>query len=151
MYDSERSGALFGLVIAAVVGEVLIITGIDQCSECVSTAKSRLGRVHTTRSASTMSANERNPRKRTSSFSKREKIRRNPLTVVRSRCVSYKPHDRSPTDAVCWTSAEPPVSFPDRELTGRFHCLRRRDRSASEDLPAWAPVLPCSIRRVIFQ
>src|SRR5690242_1875688 len=38
-----------------------------------------LGRVHTTRKASMMSANERNPRNRVSSFSNREKIRRKPL------------------------------------------------------------------------
>ena len=49
-----------------------------------------LGRVHTTRSASTMRANERKPRKRTSSFSKREKMRRNPLSLRNRRSISLR-------------------------------------------------------------
>ena len=49
-----------------------------------------LGRVHTTRRASTMSANERKPRKRTSSFSNREKIRRKPLSLRNSRSISLR-------------------------------------------------------------
>jgi hypothetical protein len=48
----------------------------------------KLGRVHTNRSASTMRANDRKPRKRTSSFSKREKMRRNPLSLRNSRSIS---------------------------------------------------------------
>ena len=50
----------------------------------------QLGRVHTTRSASTMRANERKPRKRTSSFSKREKMRRNPLSLRNRRSISLR-------------------------------------------------------------
>src|ERR1700720_2147741 len=49
-----------------------------------------LGRVHTTRRASTISANERNPRKRTSSFSKRERILRNPLSLRKGRSISLR-------------------------------------------------------------
>jgi len=49
-----------------------------------------LGRVHTTRSASTMRANERKPRKRTSSFSKREKMRRKPLSLRNRRSISLR-------------------------------------------------------------
>ena len=49
-----------------------------------------LGRVHTKRRASTMSANERKPRKRTSSFSNREKIRRKPLSLRNSRSISFR-------------------------------------------------------------
>ena len=54
------------------------------------TPQDYLERVHTIRSASTMSANERNPRKRTSSFSKREKIRRNPFSLRNSRSISLR-------------------------------------------------------------
>jgi imidazolonepropionase-like amidohydrolase len=50
----------------------------------------KLGRVHTTRRASTMSAKERNARKTTSSFSKREKIRRKPLSLRNSRSISLR-------------------------------------------------------------
>jgi DNase/tRNase domain of colicin-like bacteriocin len=50
----------------------------------------QLGRVHTNRSASTMSAKDRNPRKRTSSFSKREKMRRKPLSLRNSRSISLR-------------------------------------------------------------
>ena len=50
----------------------------------------QLGRVHTTRSASTMSAKERNPRNTTSSFSKREKIRRKPLSLRNRRSISLR-------------------------------------------------------------
>ena len=63
-----------------------------------------LGRVHTKRSASKMSANEMNPRKITSSFSKREKMRRNghvPSTAGTAslfRCVSCTSPGRTPTD-----------------------------------------------------
>src|SRR5579863_10370104 len=49
-----------------------------------------LGRVHTKRKASTMSANEKKPRKRTSSFSNREKIRRKPLSLRNSRSISFR-------------------------------------------------------------
>ena len=50
----------------------------------------RLGRVHTKRSASKMSANEMNPRKITSSFSKREKMRRNPFNRRNSLSISLR-------------------------------------------------------------
>ena len=50
----------------------------------------QLGPVHTKRSASTMSAKERNPRKRASSFSKREKIRRKPLSLRNRRSISLR-------------------------------------------------------------
>ena len=49
-----------------------------------------LGRVHTKRSASKMSANEMNPRKITSSFSKREKMRRNPFSRRNSLSISLR-------------------------------------------------------------
>ena len=49
-----------------------------------------LGRVHTNRSASTMSAKERKARKTTSSFSKREKMRRKPLSRRNSRSISLR-------------------------------------------------------------
>src|SRR5579863_6729560 len=52
--------------------------------------KAELGRVYTQRKASTMSANERKPRKRTSSFSNREKIRRKPLSLRNSRSISFR-------------------------------------------------------------
>ena len=50
----------------------------------------KLGRVHTKRSASKMSANEMNPRKITSSFSKREKMRRNPFNRRNSLSISLR-------------------------------------------------------------
>ena len=50
----------------------------------------QLGRVHTKRSASKMSANEMNPRKITSSFSKREKMRRNPFNRRNSLSISLR-------------------------------------------------------------
>src|SRR5262245_28601865 len=49
-----------------------------------------LGRVHTNLRASTMSAKERNARNMTSSFSKREKMRRNPLSLRNSRSISLR-------------------------------------------------------------
>ena len=49
-----------------------------------------LGCVHTKRSASKMSANEMNPRKITSSFSKREKMRRNPFNRRNSLSISLR-------------------------------------------------------------
>ena len=49
-----------------------------------------LGRVHTKRSTSKMSANEMNPRKITSSFSKREKMRRNPFNRRNSLSISLR-------------------------------------------------------------
>jgi transposase InsO family protein len=49
-----------------------------------------LGCVHTIRSASTMSAKQRNARKTTSSFSKREKIRRKPFSLRKSRSISLR-------------------------------------------------------------
>ena len=49
-----------------------------------------LGRVHTNRSASTMSAKQRNARKTTSSFSKREKMRRKPLSLRNNRSISLR-------------------------------------------------------------
>jgi hypothetical protein len=48
------------------------------------------GCVHTTRRASTMSAKLRNARKTTSSFSKREKIRRKPLSLRNSLSISLR-------------------------------------------------------------
>ena len=53
-------------------------------------ARDRLGRVHTKRSTSKMSANEMNPRKITSSFSKREKMRRNPFNRRNSLSISLR-------------------------------------------------------------
>ena len=50
----------------------------------------QLGRVHIKRSASKMSANEMNPRKITSSFSKREKMRRNPFNRRNSLSISLR-------------------------------------------------------------
>jgi hypothetical protein len=50
----------------------------------------KLGRVHTIRSASTMSAKQRNARKMTSSFSKREKMRRKPFSLRKSRSISLR-------------------------------------------------------------
>jgi ABC-type nitrate/sulfonate/bicarbonate transport system ATPase subunit len=50
----------------------------------------KLGRVHTIRSASTMSAKQRNARKTTSSFSKREKMRRKPFSLRKSRSISLR-------------------------------------------------------------
>jgi len=52
--------------------------------------KAQLGRVHTIRSASTMSAKQRNARKMTSSFSKREKMRRKPFSLRKSRSISLR-------------------------------------------------------------
>ena len=49
-----------------------------------------LGRVHTIRSASTISAKQRNARNTTSSFSKREKMRRKPLRRRNSRSISLR-------------------------------------------------------------
>jgi hypothetical protein len=43
--------------------------------------RARLGRVHTTRKASTMNAKHRNAEKTTSSFSNREKMRRNNRSI----------------------------------------------------------------------
>ena len=54
------------------------------------TLEHELGRVHTKRSASTMSAKERKARKTTSSFSKREKMRRKPLSRRNSRSISLR-------------------------------------------------------------
>src|SRR5437764_15414599 len=49
-----------------------------------------LGRVHTTRRASTISAKHRKAEKTTSSFSKREKIRRKPFKRRNSRSISLR-------------------------------------------------------------
>jgi hypothetical protein len=49
-----------------------------------------LGRVHTNRSASTIRAKDRKARNKTSSFSKREKMRRNPLSLRKSRSISLR-------------------------------------------------------------
>jgi hypothetical protein len=49
-----------------------------------------LGRVHTNRRASTMRANCRKARKTRSSFSKREKMRRKPLSLRKSRSISLR-------------------------------------------------------------
>ena len=49
-----------------------------------------LGRVHTKRSISKMSVNEMNPRNITSSFSKREKMRRNPFNRRNSLSISLR-------------------------------------------------------------
>src|ERR1700721_185545 len=49
-----------------------------------------LGRVHTNRRASTMNAKQRNARKTTSSFSKREKMRRKPFSLLKSRSISLR-------------------------------------------------------------
>ena len=54
------------------------------------TFQDRLGRVHTKRSTSKMSANEMHPRKITSSFSKREKMRRNPFNRRNSLSISLR-------------------------------------------------------------
>src|SRR3954466_14410476 len=66
--------------------ELLDLTGRDVALGSVYAALDRLeqkelGRVHTNRKASTMSAKQRNARKTTSSFSKREKMRRKPLSL----------------------------------------------------------------------
>ena len=53
-------------------------------------AHQRTERVHTKRSTSKMSANEMNPRKITSSFSKREKMRRNPFNRRNSLSISLR-------------------------------------------------------------
>jgi pimeloyl-ACP methyl ester carboxylesterase len=50
----------------------------------------QLGRVHTNRSASTIRAKDRKARNKTSSFSKREKMRRNPLSLRKSRSISLR-------------------------------------------------------------
>jgi nicotinamidase-related amidase len=49
-----------------------------------------LGRVHANRRASTMNAKERKARKMTSSFSKREKMRRKPFSLRKSRSISLR-------------------------------------------------------------
>jgi succinate dehydrogenase / fumarate reductase flavoprotein subunit len=49
-----------------------------------------LGRVHTTRKASTMSAKHRNAEKTTSNFSNREKMRRNPFKRRNNRSISLR-------------------------------------------------------------
>ena len=49
-----------------------------------------LGPVHTNRSASTMSAKHRKARNKTSSFSNREKMRRKPLSLRKSRSISLR-------------------------------------------------------------
>ena len=51
---------------------------------------SELGPVHTNRSASTMSAKHRKARNKTSSFSNREKMRRKPLSLRKSRSISLR-------------------------------------------------------------
>ena len=53
-------------------------------------APKELGRVHTNRRASTMRANCRKARKTRSSFSKREKMRRKPLSLRKSRSISLR-------------------------------------------------------------
>ena len=66
----------------------LIITG--DADTTILAGDAELGRVHTKRSASKMSANEMNPRKITSSFSKRENMRRNPFNRRNSLSISLR-------------------------------------------------------------
>ena len=63
---------------------------IASASSEISVALSQLGRVHTNRRASTMRANCRKARKTRSSFSKREKMRRKPLSLRKSRSISLR-------------------------------------------------------------
>src|ERR1700722_19466113 len=56
----------------------------------LSNFRHELGRVHTNRRASTMNAKQRNARKTTSSFSKREKMRRKPFSLLKSRSISLR-------------------------------------------------------------
>ena len=58
-------------------------------AKMLSVAVFDLGRVHTTFSASTIKAKLRNARNTTSSFSKREKMRRNPLIRLKRRSTSF--------------------------------------------------------------
>jgi len=53
-------------------------------------AEGVLGPVHTKRSASTMSANDKNAMNTTSSFSKRENMRRKPLSLRKRRSISLR-------------------------------------------------------------
>src|SRR5256885_1192503 len=99
----------------------------------------RLGRVHTTRRASTISAKHRKAEKTTSSFSKREKIRRKPFKRRNSRSISLRflYSSRSyPRGEADWTSAAPPESCPSPALTDACHRLQRRDPSRAEAPPA---------------
>jgi transposase len=72
----------------AVDREAQVIVAVEVTQQ--TTDNQQLGRVHTNRRASMMSANWRNPRKMTSSFSKREKIRRKPLSLRNSRSISLR-------------------------------------------------------------
>ena len=66
------------------------VAGVQRWSTRTDSWMNGLGRVHTKRSASKMSANEMNPRKITSSFSKREKMRRNPFNRRNSLSISLR-------------------------------------------------------------
>ena len=81
--DTERIDRLEGISDKLTSAVLTIYEKLDRMEK-------RLGRVHTKRSASKMSANEMNPRKITSSFSKREKMRRNPFNRRNSLSISLR-------------------------------------------------------------
>jgi hypothetical protein len=75
---------------AAQSGKWRLTKSKSQFDDSPTVVLSLLGRVHTIRSASTMSAKQRNARKTTSSFSKREKMRRKPFSLRKSRSISLR-------------------------------------------------------------
>ena len=82
-------------VLVRVTDESLSVSATDlifsyEFGGSIPAAQTVLGRVHTMRRASTMSAKLRNARKTTSSFSKREKMRRKPLSLRNSRSISLR-------------------------------------------------------------
>ena len=79
-----------GMTRAQAQSQYLIVGRKRRLEDGGQTQGGRLGRVHTKRSASKMSANEMNPRKITSSFSKREKMRRNPFNRRNSLSISLR-------------------------------------------------------------
>ena len=107
----------------------------------------KLGPVHPTRSASTISAQQREARKTTSSFSKREKMRRKPflsaeeafdratllikgaIVFLRMLAIGLRRNYRNQ---------------PSSSTVAAFPCLRKHDPSAVEGSPAWGLNLPAT-------
>ena len=89
---------------------------------------------------STISARFRNPRKSTSSFSNREEIWRNPLSLRKSRSISlrflFSARSWAHGSTRDWIWAEPPGSCPNRTRVGVFRHPRRHEPSAWGGLPA---------------
>jgi hypothetical protein len=90
--DLKRAALDFGLITKDTSGMtvgygIFLLKRLWTAADKVSL---QLGRVYTILSASTMRANDRNARKTTSSFSKREKMRRKPFSLRKSRSISLR-------------------------------------------------------------